>query len=103
MMAYDDTLWCETDVKEGQAGRRKLLKKHSIYYGTVTVDVFQSLLCAMTTERLKYPKVSTESVILCYLCFHGHHPRSFPPSTSHILLSHPERERQREDDRKIRT
>ena len=32
---------------------------------------------------------------MCYLCSHGHHPRSFPPSTFHSLLSLPEREKWR--------
>lgn len=31
---------------------------------------------------------------LFYLCSHGRHPRSFPPSTFHNLPSHPESQRQ---------
>lgn len=34
MMAYDETLWCETDVKERRAGRRMLLQKHACNYRT---------------------------------------------------------------------
>lgn len=127
MMAYHKTLWCEKDVKERWGDRRKLLQMHVLYMilgpdsgesscfrcfqpaTSVWLQVqiyFASNWLQVTSKDknhiLKERTESRNSVIMCYLCSHGHRPRSFPLSTSHSLLSPPERERKSVDDGEIR-